>query len=210
MTRCPGRLESTVLENWNHSFIGRVATTVVLIGITMPLYMWINHSLSPRFDLSISLDATIPFLPWTIFLYLSFYLMLLVAAGVCAAPEYGRIQKSVLLANFLCYAGFFFFPSHYPRPLPMDAGGLRDFYGWLYANDAPGNTFPSIHAAASLCTGFSMRKIGWKIWGAGIAISILTVKQHFIVDLIGGAAVAALSIWIVRLYEGRRFHENRN
>ncbi len=190
------------LSGWNRSFGGRLVTTGVLIGVTMPVYMWIN-TIAPRFDLSVPLDSAIPFLPWTIFIYLSFYVLLLTAAALSSPDDYGRIQKSVLAANLLCYGGFILLPAHYPRPLPQEAGALEGIFTWLFSNDAPGNTFPSIHAAASLCVGFGLKRWPWRLWGAAVAVSILTVKQHFILDLFGGAAVAASSAWIVRFYESK-------
>jgi hypothetical protein len=107
----------TALLGWNRSFGGRLFTTGLLIGLTMPVYMWINHTVAPRFDLGLPVDASIPFLPWTIFVYLSFYLLLLTAAALSTPRDYSRIQKTVLAANFICYAGFFLVPAHYPRPL---------------------------------------------------------------------------------------------
>jgi membrane-associated phospholipid phosphatase len=193
----------TALLGWNRSFGGRLFTTGLLIGLTMPVYMWINHTVAPRFDLGLPVDASIPFLPWTIFVYLSFYLLLLTAAALSTPRDYSRIQKTVLAANFICYAGFFLVPAHYPRPLPQTAGALEGIYTWLYSNDAPGNTFPSIHAAASLCVGFGMKQWPFALWGLAVAVSILTVKQHFVLDLLGGALVAAFSAWMVRFYESK-------
>lgn len=198
-----GKEAQISLAGWNRSFGGRLVTTGILIGATMPVYLWINHSIEPRFDLSIPLDSVIPFLPWTIVIYLSFYALLLTAAALSTPEDYGRIQKAVLAANFLCYGGFFLLPSHYPRPLPQAAGALEGVFAWLYSNDAPGNTFPSIHAAASLCVGWGLKRWPWRLWGLAVAVSILTVKQHFVLDLFGGAAVAAFSFWLVRTYESK-------
>jgi len=126
---------------------------------------------------------------------------LLFAAAQSTPHNFSRIQKSVRIANFICYAGFLLLPAHYPRPLPETAGIFEGAYRWLYSNDRPGNTFPSIHAAASLCAGFGMPGIFWKVWACAVAVSILTVKQHFIADLAGGAIVAALSLFLVQKHE---------
>lgn len=190
-----------LLDRSNASFTGRLLTTAVLIAVTMPIYMLLNFFTEPKFDLAIPADRAVPFLPWTICVYLSFYALLLFAAAVSSPPTFSRIQKTVLLANFLCYGGFLLLPAHYPRPLPETAGLFEGAYRWLYSNDRPGNTFPSIHAAASLCTGFGMQGLLWKLWALAVAVSILTVKQHFIADLAGGVIVAALSIFLVQKYE---------
>jgi membrane-associated phospholipid phosphatase len=54
--------------------------------------------------------------------------------------------------------------------------------------------------------GFSIQgkaKALFRIWSLCVAFSILTVKQHFIVDLAGGALTAAFSMFLARSYLGR-------
>lgn len=190
----------------NETAAGRIASAGLLIGLTMPVYMALNSWLSPRFDFMTDLDRGIPFVPWTVFVYLSFYLLLLLAAAFCPSADFTRIELSVLAANILCYPGFLLFPAHYPRPDPSAAGSLAWLFGWLYSSDAPGNTFPSIHAAASLCVGFSMpgkARVFFRAWAVCVAFSILTVKQHFIADFAGGAVVAGCSMLWARLRERR-------
>jgi membrane-associated phospholipid phosphatase len=48
-----------------------------------------------------------------------------------------------------------------------------------------------------------MKQWPFALWGLAVAVSILTVKQHFVLDLLGGALVAAFSAWMVRFYESK-------
>lgn len=64
----------------------------------------------------------------------------------------------------------------------------------MWGQDKPGNTFPSLHVATTVLGALRLRhRRGgalWLLWAALISVSTLTVKQHFLVDVLGGLAVA--------------------
>lgn len=187
----------TWVQRLNSHFLGRILTTLVVGGGTMVIYWALNDHLSPRYDLSTPLDRAIPFLPWTIVIYFSFYLLLLVAAWVSEAEEFVRLFVALLAANLCCYLGFVAFTAHYPRPALAEITPLwRPVYANMYGSDAPGNTFPSIHVASTMIVGLRLgrRHLGWMIWAVAIAVSTLTVKQHFLVDVVAGVGVAAAAL----------------
>jgi membrane-associated phospholipid phosphatase len=184
------------LYRLNAHLPGRLGTTGVTIAVTLRAYFWLNGALPPRFELSTPLDEAIPFLPWTYGVYVSFFALLLGAAWRLEAAEYVRLLGAVLVANGVCYMGFMLFPAHYPRP-PLEAiapGVWREQFRILHASDGAGNTFPSIHVATTLLVALRLRgRAGgalWMGWALLICLSTLTVKQHFVVDVLGGAAVA--------------------
>lgn len=188
----------TWLHRLNRHFLGRIGTTVVVVSATMVIYWALNDHLRPRFDLSTPIDGVIPFLPWTIVIYFSFYLLLLVAAWACEAEEFLRLFVALLAANLCCYFGFVLFTAHYPRPALSEITPLwRPVYANMYGSDAPGNTFPSIHVASTMIVGLRLRRrhLAWMFWAVAIAVSTLTVKQHFLVDVVGGVGVAAAATW---------------
>ena len=107
--------------------------------------------------------------------------------------------------------------------LPVTSSGLRTdrstldvtcFSPWavsvLYDIDPPFNLFPSLHlsiaALAALSAGKARRSYGAAAF-CGVALigaSICTVKQHFIVDGVGGVALAAIvHAFILRPYAPR-------
>jgi membrane-associated phospholipid phosphatase len=180
----------------NAHFAGRLFTTGVVIAGTFQVYWWLNAHLTPRYDFFTPLDAAIPFLPWTHTVYVSFFFLLLVAAWQLDGPEYVRMLGAVLVVNAVCYLGFILFTAHYPRP-PLEAiapGYWREEYRWMWSQDKPGNTFPSLHVAITVLGALRLRyRRGgrwWLAWAFLICVSTLTVKQHFIVDVLGGIAVA--------------------
>jgi membrane-associated phospholipid phosphatase len=191
----------------NQHFAGRLLTAVAVITATFQVYGWLNDRLPPRYDLSTPLDAAIPFLPWTHPLYMSFFLLLMVAAWQLDAREFVRMLGAVLVMDVVCFLGFVLFTAHYPRPDVESIASpyWREEFRWMWSRDRPGNTFPSLHVAATVLGTLRLRRRRggnwWGGWAALICVSTLTVKQHFIVDVLGGIAVA-LAVHAVVFREG--------
>ncbi len=182
---------------FNQHWYGRVVTALFVLGTTLQMYQYLNATLQPRFDLMTDLDRAIPFWPSTMVIYQSYYVMLVVAAAVVSSRDFVHLLFAALAANFICYAGFYFFTAHFPRPdLAAIAPQWRDLYSWVFGQDGPGNTFPSIHVASTTVVALVLlpRKFGvlWGLWGLAICLSTMTVKQHFVLDVLGGWVVAAI------------------
>lgn len=180
-------------------FAGRLLITSLMMALTFFAYWGLNDALSPRFDLLTPLDTAIPFLPWTLPLYTSFYVLVLAATRVCDAEEFLRLAAALLFANVLCYVGFLLLPSYYPRPDLAALKGTR-WYGpfqSMWGSDKPGNTFPSLHVAITFVLALRLlrHRAGfiWFAWGVLICLSTLTVKQHFMADVAGGIGVALVA-----------------
>lgn len=178
------------------TFAVRVGSTLVLVAATLVVYQWLNARLEPRYDFWLPLDGWIPFWPSTWVVYASFYVLLPLAAWWARPGEYGRTLLAVLTANACCWVGFVLFPAHYPRP-PLDGVSpvwLHDALASMWRDDLPGNTLPSIHVTTSLLVALRLREARggpvWLLWGGAIALSTLTVKQHFVADVVAGVVLA--------------------
>ncbi len=140
------------------------------------------------------IDEVIPFVPelLTVYIaYLPFYLW-----TVCRSEDDIAANRVFYAAHFqllLSVSVYALFPVRMPREL-FYAG---DPYNWADAFwrwfDAPNNCFPSLHVSNCLLMvqmnwTRSYRRLHTAIACAIIA-STLFVKQHYFVDLIGGAAV---------------------
>ncbi|HKH28375.1 MAG TPA: phosphatase PAP2 family protein, partial [Sphingomicrobium sp.] len=66
----------------------------------------------------------------------------------------------------------------------------------LYAVDPQTNLFPSLHVSLGVLAALSISKAapGWACLATGavaaVAISVCTVKQHVLIDVVGGLALA--------------------
>jgi len=159
------------------------------------------------------LDDAIPFLPATIYVYAAVYTaMLLPAFTVRCRHLFRRVVAAYAL---VIGASIVFFNA-----LPVTSLGLRadaaalaalapgrfDVWGvrLCYALDPPLNLFPSMHLASvtlvALAAGTARRSYGVAglVLTLAVAISICTVKQHYLADGIAGLAlgVAAWALFV--------------
>lgn len=156
-------------------------------------------------------------LTWPLHLaYLSFYPM--VPGAPLALWATGRrhaARRTILLtmvAYYLCFAMFLFFPVAGPRhafPQAANEATQSDVAGFtqrfLEVEAAWGAAFPSSHVAAalvvSISAGAAWRLLGWVLVPTAVLLTVGTVygQFHYAVDAVGGIAVAAAI-----LYWGRR------
>ncbi|MDO8677301.1 MAG: phosphatase PAP2 family protein, partial [Acidobacteriota bacterium] len=67
----------------------------------------------------------------------------------------------------------------------------------------PYNHFPSLHVALSWLAVFASQvsrrsRVGLGVLAAGISVSTVFVKQHYIVDVLYGCALAWVAWWLAR------------
>jgi membrane-associated phospholipid phosphatase len=116
----------------------------------------------------------------------------------------------------LAYIGFALYPTAAPRPEVVSGDG---FAAWTlrlaYAVDPPYNCFPSLHVAYAFVSALTCyrvhRGVGMvaALWAALTGISTLYTKQHYVVDVIAGAASAyAAYLLYLRSYPREVVPEN--
>jgi hypothetical protein len=107
-------------------------------------------------------------------------------------------------------------PTTYPRP-PAPAGGTltQDLYLLLIYWDSPANCFPCGHITVpSLLVYFIGREQPrkafwiWPMW-AILSISILTTKQHYLWDLMGGLLTVYIGVRVSAWWSKRRGWDGR-
>jgi hypothetical protein len=186
-------------------FFQRLWKVVALTTVLYVPYVLSNHFpvFTPR-ELPLSaLDAAIPFWTWTVVPYFlligGMYLPALVADRRIFTTAMLAILIGVVLNNLV----FFLWPTTYPRPLAEPSDSLHAaLYQFLIAVDTPGNCFPSAHITAPAIGCWALaqqfRRWRWLIYLIFIpfALSILTTKQHYTLDLIGGLATAGIGLLI--------------
>lgn len=168
-------------------------------------------------DLSIGIDAWLPFVPF----FVSFYVLAYVQ-WFWNYIFHGRLGREIcyhivtadVIAKLICMVFFLALPTEIDRP-EITGGGIWNFLtGLIYASDTPRNLFPSIHCLESwLCFRASLLVKGAPRWYApfqfvftlGVFASTVLIKQHFVIDILAGVAVVEigwflskkLSLWRV-------------
>lgn len=183
------------------TFIGLLVYGVVGYGLVNHFNMHRSH----YFDVSFPFEKNLPFIPFFSIGYLLVYIANFTVYFL--TPYWNDFRHKVAKPFFwlatIHYIFFLLIPVTMPRP---DISGLTDgFFLWLtrffYSIDHPVNCFPSLHVAyptlAALVTWKDHPK--WRPFFVGIAIltaiSVVLIKQHYILDVVAGAGVAGLVFW---------------
>jgi membrane-associated phospholipid phosphatase len=165
------------------------------------------HFLEPKLLPLSTVDQSIPFIPETVWIYISDYLFCFIVYVLCK----NLINLNKYLYAFLALqAGsiliFLLWPTTYPRelfPLPSSLDGLTyQAFQMLRKADTPMNCCPSLHVSSVYLCSFNFlkeqrEKFRWFLgWATAVAISTLTTKQHYLIDVVTGLAIALASYWI--------------
>lgn len=147
-------------------------------------------------------DRAVPFVPDTVWVYLSDYLMVLVAFLICRATL--RFTATFAAVIAVSTAVQWLVPIAYPRGLfpvaPAD-GLASQVVALVWSVDGPGSCFPSLHVAVTAASAIAVVRHppAWApraagavmlLWTFAVCVSTLTVKQHYAIDVAGGLAVA--------------------
>nr|WP_315103632.1 phosphatase PAP2 family protein [uncultured Catonella sp.] len=158
----------------------------------------------------IFIDHKIPFVPWTVSIYLSCYLFWIanyIIGSRQNREEAFRLISADLFAKTICLLCFLIIPTTNTRPAVSGEGIWNYLMNYVYKSDAADNLFPSIHCLTSWFCYIAVRKnkniskpyvIFSLLYAVSVCISTLTTKQHVIVDVIGGVGLAEGSYFIVK------------
>jgi membrane-associated phospholipid phosphatase len=149
-------------------------------------------------DPSIALDERIPLLGWTWVFYWAAYPYLTVGAWlvVCAMREadFRRAIKAFVIITIIGGAVQLLYPVAAPWTSEAHAMQTRMHES---AFTRPYACLPSMHVAYSVITGFMgamvARSVGLRwfhiLLAAGVAVSTLTLKEHYVADAVAGIAL---------------------
>jgi membrane-associated phospholipid phosphatase len=175
---------------------------ILLVSFYAVGYLGINRLNAYRdhyYDVSLWFEKDIPFVPFMIIGYsLVFLLVVIMFLIIDNMPDFWDMCSRFFYMTLLCFAIFLIFPVRMDlRPDVITANDWISetvrFYFWL---DHPYNLFPSMHLSASFFAAFiCMRKgriIGWitMIMAIIVGISVVLLKQHYILDIVAGFIVA--------------------
>lgn len=162
-------------------------------------------------DVSLPIDAAIPLVPEWTFIYAFTFLFWGMGLIMTARQEKAlcyTLLSCVVTAEFICMVFFLLLPSYVVRP-ELEVDGLSSWMlSVIYSMDEPTNCFPSMHC---LLTYMVFRQSlycdnvrPWMKVFAGIVtvlvcLSTVFVKQHVLLDVIGGLAVGEIAMqWGLR------------
>jgi len=179
----------------------------LIIWLSYSLINSLADSLQPH-QLSFVLDSIIPYLPSTAYIYLlhvpyvglSFFLLKEEKVFIEA------LTSIILCVAFSCTI-FLIFPLSYARPDTVLEGSGSFLMYLIHLFDRPTNTLPSLHVSMVFTLYFYVKEVLGKKGGLVafflailISLSTLTTKQHYIIDVLSGFALAVVFYGLVKKY----------
>lgn len=177
----------------------------VSYGLFAATYLAINEWSVGRAAHTLSLpgEERLPFLPVFEYLYvLTYFIGALLVATVRDYASCRQLARATGLSLLTAYTTYLLFPVYLERPHLE----VSSFHAWLLSLeylDKPYNHFPSLHVAFSWLAVHASQvsgrfRVGLYVLAAGISVSTLLVKQHYIVDVLYGFALAWIAWWLAR------------
>ena len=167
--------------------------------------LWVHELVQvqsePLFIIDNALERAIPFLPWTIWIYFSFFIFIGSTVFRVEKELFWRFVMSSTLAALIAWSFVLLLPISFDRPDPalIESDLYSRIYTLVHEADPSHITFPSLHVAVTWICNFLLWNRpgrGWRIaLGVAISMSTLFTKQHLVSDVIGGVALALFCVW---------------
>lgn len=105
---------------------------------------------------------------------------------------------------------FIIYPVEYPRN--YDLNSLCALNRFLISCDNPRNCFPSLHVSFIFLTLLAAKRLGislkirylFIIWGAVIIVSVIFVKQHYVIDVLAGVLITSIYFCLFNILKNKR------
>lgn len=183
----------------------KFAAGAIVFVSTAILYLTSNHFhiFRPRLLSMGAIDTIIPFLPSTVWIYISQYIYLVVVYwSYRDVKNLNKFVYAFLSLQVFSALIFWLWPTAIPRELfPLSQNldpATSVVLTALRRADTTANCFPSVHVSSVFLTCLlhlneNRRKfLFFFIWAAVIAVSTLTVKQHYFIDVAAGILLALI------------------
>ena len=195
-------LRTTHLE----SRFRRAVLTAVLVTAGLTVHLTVQRLAPPPIvHAGGTLVDAFPFLPATVWIYLTFFPLMVATGALVPTDRYPRLVAAWTLASATAWTLVLLVPVTFSRPDPAAVGdGL---HGWVFARlyglDAAHVTFPCLHSAVTWISWWALRDRGPRLragvlaLAAAITVSTMTTAQHLLTDNLGGLLIAGSSAWLM-------------
>lgn len=177
---------------------------LILAAFSIWLYEPLTHR-PPHLYLATWLDRRTPLLPLFVVPYLALFPFLVLGfALLFNTPVAGAFYATIIVAQLAAALFWYFLPTGVHRPRHMHPGAMTSLIKMVYGHDGEANAFPSAHVFGSFITSYYLAlaypdlALVWWIAGFFIALSTVFVKQHNLLDVIGGLAWALGALVLVQ------------
>lgn len=189
----------------NKARLKEIAIWGALASIAFPaIYGLCNHLASLQtltYKAYFMWELDVPLIPWMIYPYMSLNLLFLVAAFVLKEGAVKAYCLSLVYSLLVAAIIFYFFPGELGFTRPDFVPGYNDIFQGMYSIDKPHNLFPSLHVTYSSLSAMAMVQqsnsksfsVFMTLWIIVIALSVILVHQHHVIDIVLGLILAIIT-----------------
>lgn len=183
---------------------------LLILLLTTLLYFPLNRQV-PKFSFRTRFDSQIPLLPWTVWVYFSYFLLFPLSIVLTWNSKYASpLLVTQIFSTLIASLIWKIFPNGVIRPqIETTYNHNHRFLGLIYSYDKDCNGLPSGHVLQSFVACFFLAKLFPNIWAIfvvillAISLSTLTTKQHYFLDMIitllFAPLIVELSLYIIPL-----------
>jgi membrane-associated phospholipid phosphatase len=154
------------------------------------------------------IDLHVPFNHLFTYIYISFFFQLFFVIMDTEEKISSMCAWTIVLCSVIAAFVFFFYPTKMDVSYYMEGANAVDHMSrFIRSLDRNYNCFPSLHVASSLiATYYFNMKRNWiwrfisSLWFFLMTWSVVSTKQHYFVDVLGGIFLAIISIIIITRY----------
>ncbi len=195
----------------NKEMTVRIICSALLIAVFL-LYPWLNKRAANAHIIKLWIDDWIPLVPIFSIPYILYIPFLAITLGyfVFFTELYQAISISFIFCIGVASIIYFFYQTTVPRPEITGTDVFSKMVLYIYSKDHPYNCFPSLHTALSVLSFLYWIQVFPNLkWSMGafvlsILISTVTLKQHYIPDVISGILLAIASLYVANFIVGSR------
>lgn len=166
------------------------------------IYIPLNRRKS-KYYWKLPIDDKVPLVPVFIIPYIGYFFLVFGSVVVLwETPHINPFLVSYIVSYVLAGIFWYMLPNGVARPKITKKDVFSRLTKFIYKYDDDTNGFPSAHVYSTLICSYFLAIVfptsTTLIWtGAGfIILSTLLVKQHYVIDILGGVILFALSIAI--------------
>ena len=183
-------------------------------------FFWLDNTITqPKYIIHAPLDDLIPFNEWFVIPYCSWFLLLVAVTALLwwkDTASYDKLCLMMFSGMTFCLIVYMLLHNGLDLRPTVEEIGRSNPAMWvmqlLWKADASVNVCPSIHCQSTACMAIAisesklaeerpmLRPIAL-VWAALICLSTVFTKQHSVLDVVCGLAVAV--VWLPVLYRGR-------
>ena len=211
---------------WHNKILNKRYGHFFLLIIFVFLILWFEYlkkTIVPVHIMYSTIDSLIPFIKEFIIPYFFWFIYMAIGFlyfGLVSKKDYYRLLKFICLSMCVGYIIFILYPNgQFARPVVTGKDIFSNMIIFLYSTCETNNVFPSLHVCNAIGVHLSVIysdklknkkivKVVSFILLILICASTLFVKQHSIIDVVGGV-ILALLIYIV-IYQAPKLFTSKN